>query len=95
MFSGGDPPVEAVAGAIKSSQGYLSGLMVSVHELGAGRFVLNTLNIRQNLGKHPAAERLLRNMLRDAARDVKKPPAELPPEFETRLRAMGYQLVRR
>ena len=91
MFTGGDPPAEAVAGAIKSSQGYLSGLLVSVHELGAGRFVLNTLNIRQNLGTHPAAERLLRNMLRDAARDTEKPPAELPPDFDSQLGAMGYQ----
>jgi len=62
-----EPPAEAVAGAIKASQDYASGLMVSVHRLGQGRFILNTLLIRENLGTHPAAERLLRNMLRYAA----------------------------
>lgn len=61
---GQDPPAKAVAGAIKASQDYSSSLMVSVHNLGAGRFVLNTLRIRENLAGNPAAERLLRNMLR-------------------------------
>ena len=68
-WTGQDPPAEAVAGAIRASQGYESGLMISVNNLGSGRFILNTLAIRENLGKHPAAERLLRNMLRYAARD--------------------------
>jgi len=61
-----DPPDEAVAGAIKASQDYSSGLMVSVYRLGKGRMVLNTLKIRENLDGNPAAERLLRNMLRYA-----------------------------
>ena len=65
-----EPPAEAVAGAIKASQDYSSGLMVSVYPFGAGRFILNTLLIRENLGSHPAAERLLRNLLRSAARDL-------------------------
>ncbi len=66
VWMGQEPPGEAVAGAIKASQDYASGLMVSVHELGRGRLILNTLRIRENLGTHPAAERLLRNMLRYA-----------------------------
>ncbi|MCX6910917.1 MAG: glycoside hydrolase family 2, partial [Verrucomicrobia bacterium] len=61
------PPVEAVAGAIKASQDYSSGLMVAVYESGAGRFILNTLLIRENLGTNPVAERLLRNLLNYAA----------------------------
>ena len=91
VLSGQDPPAEAVAGAIKASQGYASGLTVSVYKLGKGRFILNTLRIRGNLGRHPAAERLLRNMLRYAARDVKKPPADLPPDFDKQLKALGYK----
>ena len=50
VLSGQDPPAEAVAGAIKASQDYSSGLMLAVHEFGAGRFILNTLLIRENLG---------------------------------------------
>jgi hypothetical protein len=85
-----DPPAEAVAGAIKASQDYSSGLMVAVHELGAGRFILNTLRLREHLGTHPAADRLLVNLLRYAARDHARPLAELPPDFEAQLRAFGY-----
>ena len=87
---GQEPPAEAVAGAINTSIDYSAGLMVSVHKLGAGRFILNTLHIRENLGAIPAADRLLRNMLRYAARDVGKPPADLPADFDTQLKAMGY-----
>lgn len=62
------PSIEqALCGAISASGERLflfrSDLLVSVHQYGAGRFILNTLNIRENLGTVPAAERLLRNML--------------------------------
>lgn len=66
VFKMHQAPEEAVAGAIKASQDYASGLMVAVHRLGKGRFILNTLQIRENLGRHPAAERLLRNLLNHA-----------------------------
>jgi len=67
VLVGQDPPAEAVAGAIKASQDYSSGLMLAVYESGAGRLILNTLLIRENLGTHPVAERLLRNLLNHAA----------------------------
>ncbi len=89
VWQGQDPPAEAVSGAIKASQDYTSGLMVSVYNLGAGRMVLNTLRIHQNLSGNPAAERLLRNMLRYAARDADKPTASLPADFDQQLKAMG------
>jgi hypothetical protein len=63
VLVGQDAPIEAVAGAIKASQDYSSGLMVSVYQSGAGRFILSTLLIRENLGTSPVAERLLRNLL--------------------------------
>jgi len=66
LWVGQASPDEAVAGAIKASQDYSSGLLVSVYRLGKGRLILNTLRIRRTLGRHPAAERLLRNMLRYA-----------------------------
>ena len=67
VLAGLDPPTEAVAGAIKASQDYSSGLMLAVYEVGTGRLILNTLLIRENLGTHPAAERLLRNLLNYAS----------------------------
>jgi len=91
VWSGQDPPAEAVAGAVNAAQGYASGLLVAVHTLGAGRFILNTLRIRENLGRHPAAERLLRNMVRAAARDAKGPPGDLAPDFDAQLETLRYR----
>ena len=63
--------VEAVAGSIRTAQGYDGGLVLAVHKLGAGKIILNTLWIRENLGVDPVAERLLRNLLNSA-------PAQAP-----------------
>ncbi len=88
---------EVVCGATRtssssgSSSKYESGLHVAIYELGAGRFTLNTLNLLPNLDKHPAAERLLRNMLNDAAQYIDKPLADLPADFDKQLESMGYK----
>jgi hypothetical protein len=87
-FSGQDGPAEAVAGGILSCPAYASGLFVSVNDLGGGRFILNSLRILENLGKNPAADRLLVNMLRYAARDTGKPCVELPANFDGQLKAL-------
>ena len=63
-FVGLDPPQEAVAAGNNASIGYSAGLLVAVYPVGKGRIVLNTLNVRGNLGRDPVAERLLRNMLK-------------------------------
>jgi hypothetical protein len=66
--------MDVVVGATRcntmSSQnygGFVHGMHIAVYDLGSGHFILNTLKIEPNLSKHPAAERLLRNMLRYAA----------------------------
>ena len=64
---------------------------MSVYTLGEGRFVLNTLNIRHQLTTHPAAGRLLLNLLRYASRDAEKPLAPLPSDFDQQLNALGYK----
>ena len=83
-------PVEAIAGSIYTACGYNSGLLVSVHTLGAGQFILNTLWIRQNLGVVPEAERLLRNMLNYAVTGLDQPLAPLPRDFESTLNDLGF-----
>ncbi len=88
-WTGQEPLTEAVAGAINTGCGYNSGLTVAVHPLGAGRFILNTLRIRENLGKDPVAERLLRNLLRHAAREAGQPVADLPADFEQQPKTLG------
>ena len=84
--------IEVVAGSICTSQGgYSSGIQMAVCELGAGRFILHTMKIAPNLGEHPAADRLLRNMVNYAARDCNKPVGDLPADFDKQLKAMGYE----
>ena len=67
VFTGQDPPAQAIAGANNASFDYSSGLMLAEYRLGAGRFFLNTLLIREKLLNNPVAERLLRNLVRHAA----------------------------
>ncbi len=87
---GQDAPAEAVAGATNASLGYSAGLHVAAHRLGAGSFILNSLLVRENLGSHPAAERLLRNLLLYAGRDAGKPLEDPPADLEKKLDAFGY-----
>jgi hypothetical protein len=91
IFIGLQPPVEAVGGALDTSEDYHSELSVSVHGLGEGQFILNSLKIRENLGQVPAAERLLRNMLNYVGRNRNKEIAALPSAFEEQLKTMGYK----
>ena len=90
-WAGLDAPAEAISGANNASADYSSGLMLSVHTLGAGRFILNTLRIHENLNNDPVADRLLLNLLRYAASADGQPLAEPPPDFEQQLKAMGYE----
>jgi hypothetical protein len=84
-------PDEPVAGAFRTScPGHHSELMLAVYNFGSGRFILNSLRVRQALGQDPTAERLLRNMLRYAATDVNKPLAPLPDDFDSQMKTMGY-----
>ena len=62
-LQGFDEPEEAVGGGIKTSQGYNSGLYLSIHQHGKGRIILSCLDIIPNLGKDPVADRLLRNLI--------------------------------
>lgn len=97
IWRGQETPAEIVAVAVNASLGYDSGFLVSVYNLGAGKFVLNTLAIRGNpgiwrgmLGTDPVAERLLRNMLRYGSRDLQKDLAERPADFDQYLSDIGY-----
>ena len=86
-----DQPGEAVCGAIRLTAAHASRLQVAVYRLGAGRFILNNLLLRNNLGQVPVAERLLRNMLLVAGRNTDQLLAELPGDFAVHLQAIGYE----
>ena len=88
--AGQDPPAQAIAGTNNASFDHSSGLMLAEYHWGAGRFVVNTLPIREKLGQNPVAERLLRNLLRHAGSETNQPLAELPADFDQQLQALGY-----
>jgi len=71
LFVGQDAPDEVVCAAfapcaIGAEAGYLSGTMIAAHRLGDGLLILNTLNIAEQVDNHPAADRLLLNLVRYA-----------------------------
>lgn len=75
FFEGQDTPddVAVAAFAICHSSrpdGYASGLMLGAYKLGQGRIMVNTLNILENLDQHPAADRLLLNLVARAMGDL-------------------------
>ncbi len=70
--------------------GYVSGLLVASYPFGAGRFVINSLRILENLGSHPAADRLLLNMVNYASGFCKGTVKPLPKNFQTTLKAIKY-----
>lgn len=93
VFRNLQAPVEAICGAIQTSGGhddYQSDLLVASYPFAAGRMILNSLNLRDNLGKIPAADQLLLNLLSQAAKDTRRPISELPADFDSQLRAMGF-----
>jgi len=95
FFEGQDTPEEIAAAAFavchsSRPDGYAAGTMLSVCRLGAGRLILNTFNILDNVDRHPAADRLLLNVIRYAARATTEPLAPLPADFDATLKEMGY-----
>ena len=89
VFSGLEPPAQAIAGANNTSFDYSSGLTLAEYRLGEGRFLLNTLLIRENLMEDPVAERLLRNLINYAARDLPKPEGASLEHSHTRYGSLG------
>ncbi len=91
VWTGEDPKAEVVAAAIHGEPDYSSGSMISVHSFRAGWFILNTFRIRENLGRDPVADMLLRNMLHYGGSQLKDPLADLPSDFDQQIEKMGYK----
>ncbi len=79
---------ETVAGAFGigciGHGGYWSGADVAVHPFGKGRMILNTLLVVENLGRDPAADRLLLNLVTFAAAKARGPLAKPSPNWQRR-----------
>jgi hypothetical protein len=68
-----DTPDETIAASFVTAHhrcpgGYGCGLLVAAYRHGAGSIILSTLHLVENLGLHPAADRLLLNLVRYAMR---------------------------
>lgn len=59
-----DVAAAAFAAGYPCETGYASGVLVGSYGHGKGRFLLSTMEILENIDKHPAADRLLINMVR-------------------------------
>ncbi len=88
IFEGQDTPDETIAAAFATGhheypRGYGSGLLIAAYRSGEGRFVLSTPNILENLDSHPAADRLLLNLI-SYARTLAARHADKPEKANTR-----------
>jgi hypothetical protein len=70
LMDGQDTPDETVVAAYALGYsvpgGYASGWQVGAYRAGRGKVIVNTLNILPNLGVHPAADRLMVNLIKYA-----------------------------
>ena len=90
-IAGAPAPDDLIAAGIRAQMGYASVIHTAAYKFGAGRFVFNTLKIRENLGTDPVAELILRNLLNYAASDLDRPLADLSADFEQQLKAIGFE----
>ncbi|MHB8972458.1 MAG: LamG-like jellyroll fold domain-containing protein [Pirellulaceae bacterium] len=98
LFDGQEPPEEVMAAAFApggESEGdanvFRSGIITASYRLGAGTFVINTLQILENLDQNPVADRLLLNLIRYAQERGNAAPTPLPPDFDEFLKSIRYQ----
>jgi hypothetical protein len=94
LFEGQETPAEVIAAAFAAGYstpgGYASGVLLGVYRFGEGRFVVNTFPLLDQVGRHPAADRLLLNLVKYAAESGDGPLLELPGDFEEHLKRVGY-----
>ncbi len=95
LLDGQDTPAEVIAAAFAAGYstpgGYASGVLLGSYKFGAGQFFVNTFPILENIDTHPAADRLLLNLVQYAATSIQGPAVTLPTDFATRLGEIGYK----
>jgi hypothetical protein len=92
IFENLDTPDDVAAASwatgYSSKTGYFCGIQLATYNFGQGRFVLNTMQILEYLGEHPAADRLMLNLIKYARSS--DPLAEVPSDMDARLKAINY-----
>jgi hypothetical protein len=94
LLDGQETPAEVIAAAFAAGYytpgGYGSGVLLGVYRFGEGRFIVNTFPLLEQVDKHPAADRLLLNLVKFAGESVQGPLMDLPGNFEEQLKRIGY-----
>ncbi len=94
LFDGQPTPDDVIVAAFALGYpcpgGYTAGTMMGAYRFGEGVFLVNTLAILRNVDTHPAADRLLLNLIRHAAGSIERPLAPLPADFKAQLKEIGY-----
>jgi hypothetical protein len=93
LFEGQDTPPEVIVTAFAAGYwpgNYHSGVLLGSYKFAAGQFFINTFVLLDNIDKHPAADRMLLNLIEYAAASVTGPAAPLPADFSARLKEIGY-----
>jgi hypothetical protein len=82
IFENNSTPYDTAAAAFAVGYncigGYDSGVLVGTYKFGSGIFTLNTLRILENINIHPAANRLLLNMIKHASKFIDQPLTKIP-----------------
>jgi hypothetical protein len=96
VFDGQDVPDDLMAASFAAGYsapgGYASGVLLGAYKFAAGHFVVNSFRILEHIDSHPAADRLLLNLVEYAGTLAKGPSSPLPADFPSRLQAIGYQI---
>jgi hypothetical protein len=80
LFDGQRTPDDVIVAAFAlgypCAGGYASGVMMGAYRFGEGMFLVNTLGILENVGRHPAADRMMLNLILHAAKTTQTPLAD-------------------
>ena len=94
LFDGQDTPDEVIAAAFAAGYttpgGYASGVLLGSYKFGAGKFFINSFAILDNIDTHPAADRLLLNLIEHVAAEINGPAVPLPTGFDFLLKQIDY-----
>jgi len=94
LFDGQETPADVISAAFAAGYstpgGYASGILMGTYQFGEGHFMVNTFPLLEQLDKHPAADRLLLNLVAHAGSLAGKPLGTVPGDFKDQLRAIGY-----
>jgi hypothetical protein len=84
-----DSQADVIAPCFIIKGNYASGAVMMAVPFGEGRFILSSFRLIDNLGKHPAADRIVLNQVVFGSCDLQKPLAPLPATAAEQIDRLG------